>query len=130
MVGRKRAICRGEVQLPLDGPHSINEYRSQWGLPPITERGAAPIVSQKAMTFFQKARSFVRTVSKTLLSHKLSDQTIIDQRLAICQTCPQFENGGCKLCGCRINRAKTLTNKIANLSATCPAKPPRWGAAE
>lgn len=34
-VGRKKAICRGEVELPLNGPNSINAYRLKEGLIPL-----------------------------------------------------------------------------------------------
>jgi hypothetical protein len=31
-TGRRRAICRGEADLPLE---TINAYRRMWGLPPL-----------------------------------------------------------------------------------------------
>lgn len=129
LSGRLKDICEGKVLTP----EKCDNFRQRRGMTPRfskPERAVEPIVSQKPLSIFQKAASFVRTVGKSILSGKRSTQEIIDQRLAICQTCPQYSDGGCKLCGCRINQAKVLTNKLANPSARCPAKPPRWDAVE
>ena len=56
-------------------------------------------------------------------------QAEIDERLAICQACPEYspEHSACKLCGCNINaQANGLKNKLAMATEKCPAKPPRW----
>jgi hypothetical protein len=42
------------------------------------------------------------------------------RRLAICEACPRFLGGRCKICGCR------LRAKIAMASEHCPDDPPRW----
>lgn len=34
-TGRKRAICRGEANIPMSGKHSVNSHRQHWGLKPL-----------------------------------------------------------------------------------------------
>lgn len=34
LTGRRRAICRGEAGLPIDGKHGVNAYRKSWGIEP------------------------------------------------------------------------------------------------
>lgn len=47
-----------------------------------------------------------------------------ERRRVICESCPFFDAGRCKICGCFL-RLKTV---IATES--CPDNPPRWGAVE
>lgn len=128
-TGQKRKTCRGESSLPLNGRNSINAYRALWGLPPLeqlTQRATIPTGSAKTMTFMQRATSFVKTIGKTIANWKLSDQSVINERLAICRNCPSYINEGCKLCGCQVVAKQKLLNKLANPSAVCPAG--KWGA--
>jgi len=34
LTGRRKAICRGEGGLPIEGRHGVNEYRRSWGIAP------------------------------------------------------------------------------------------------
>lgn len=57
-------------------------------------------------------------------------QRVIDQRLAICKACPQYDEARnrCKLCGCCSGPSqKKWLNKLALASEECPDRPPRWG---
>ena len=46
MRGRRRAICRGEANIPLNGRNSINSYRQSMGLPPLkSDERATPVVN-------------------------------------------------------------------------------------
>lgn len=57
-------------------------------------------------------------------------QAVIDERLAICKACPQYDatRHRCKLCGCcgGSGQSKWL-NKLALAIEACPDDPPRWG---
>lgn len=55
---------------------------------------------------------------------------MIDQRLAICEACPQYdaERHRCQLCGCCSGPSqKKWLNKVALATEECPDRPPRWG---
>lgn len=47
-------------------------------------------------------------------------QETIDERLAICQQCPQFKDEHCSLCGCACNENNRLLNKLALETEKCP----------
>lgn len=42
-------------------------------------------------------------------------------RLAICQACEHFVNGGCRKCGC------SMDIKASWAEQACPLDPPKWG---
>jgi len=42
------------------------------------------------------------------------------ERLAICSGCPEFVEGRCLRCGCRLNA------KVLSAAEHCPLVPPRW----
>lgn len=44
----------------------------------------------------------------------------IANRFSICRSCPHFENGGCKLCGCPTNGDVKWRNKLALATESCP----------
>jgi len=52
--------------------------------------------------------------------NEISTDAESQARLQICQTCPNFKNNHCKLCGC------FLTLKTILKTSKCPDNPPRW----
>ena len=52
-------------------------------------------------------------------------RTVVEQRLAICKSCPKWNprRERCGLCGCR------TAVKVKLASAACPDDPPRWTSA-
>ena len=46
--------------------------------------------------------------------------TTIEERLAICQACPNLVDHHCQLCGCACIADNQLMNKLALASETCP----------
>jgi uncharacterized paraquat-inducible protein A len=51
-----------------------------------------------------------------------SSQQTINYRLAICQSCDQFnyQKQECYVCGCNINNKKQFLNKLAWADQECP----------
>jgi hypothetical protein len=47
-------------------------------------------------------------------------QQEIEERLAICQACPQFIDNHCRICGCPCIETNQLMNKLALASEACP----------
>lgn len=56
--------------------------------------------------------------SRNRFQHRTREE--IDERLAICQACPQFADDHCRVCGCPCVEANQLLNKLALASETCP----------
>lgn len=44
----------------------------------------------------------------------------IDERVAICQACPELSDGVCRQCGCQCNERQRITNKLALKTERCP----------
>lgn len=63
------------------------------------------------------AAAITRWISSGL---KLRSRQEIDERLAICQACPQFVDDHCRVCGCPCVESNQLRNKLALASETCP----------
>lgn len=61
---------------------------------------------------------------------KLVSKEVLDYRFSQCKICEHFNGKGCSLCGCCTNRKKTLFNKLAYPTETCPADPPKWTSIE
>lgn len=131
LTGRKRQICRNEADLPLNGPHSVNAYRTAWGLAPIgdnPQREPASTGSPKKPTLIQSALTLASVVAQTAKRGSLLDEATIAQRLSICQSCEHYTGTSCKLCGCGCGGAKKLTNKLAHAASSCAdTANPRWG---
>lgn len=47
-------------------------------------------------------------------------ETIIEERLSICQRCPHLVDQHCQLCGCPCIAENQLLNKLALASESCP----------
>ncbi len=84
-----------------DDPSSANTGE----LPPIAIRGW----------------NFAKALAKwTAAGFPRRDQAEIDQRLAICQACPNLKNDHCTLCGCACSEKNQLINKLALATEKCP----------
>lgn len=51
---------------------------------------------------------------------QVRSQDEIDERLAICQSCPHLVDNHCKLCGCACVEKNRLINKLALKTEKCP----------
>jgi hypothetical protein len=49
----------------------------------------------------------------------------VEARFDICKECPHFDGNGCILCGCCSGKKRTLFNKLAYPTQSCPDG--RWG---
>ena len=47
-------------------------------------------------------------------------QEEIDERLAICQECPEFVDDACRICGCPCLSENRILNKLTLKSEKCP----------
>lgn len=127
LTGRKKQICRNEAGLPLNGPHSVNAYRTAWGMSPII-RTDQP---SRSSGILSKVASFAGTMIKSAQRGRLLSESEIAERLAICQACEHYTGKGCKLCGCSCGGERKLMNKLAHASSSCAdTANPRWNAIE
>lgn len=95
------------------------------------EYNSPEAIQQQHYSWMQKIGTLATTIGTTVIAGgELASQEVIDQRLAICNSCDQNENGRCKLCTCALTSAATWTSKLANKSAFCPHNPRKWDAVQ
>lgn len=117
---RKRAICRGEAGLPLEGAHGTNAYRADWGLPPLSH-GGSQTAGLSLPPLVIRGWNFAQAIVRwTLAGMPRRTQEEIDNRLAICQSCEFLENHHCTKCGCACVETNRLINKLALTTEKCP----------
>lgn len=83
----------------------------------------SPSILQKAVTFVSEEARW--------LSHGRPYRDVMDidhLYYRVCKPCEQFENDGCKICGCRIvAHERSPLNKISLGTTNCPHPDgPRW----
>lgn len=120
--GRLGDICRGDVDLPLE---KINQYRTKWGLPPLTNRS-----SDKPLTLWRRVKSVAYVAAKTAQSlvtkgKVYASQEVIDQRLEVCKNCSYYSQEKCLMCGCSCKTKQAFRNKLAYEASECPIG--KWG---
>jgi len=89
------------------------------------EEGGGPRQKQSEPGVVRKAASYTKAVAKHAASgfKKRSPEEIERIYTTICEPCEFYnpEEGGCRVCGCRVGRGKrALFNKIAMASQHCP----------
>lgn len=86
----------------------------------------AVIEQPKPLSTLERITTAAKVMASTAITG-MADESLIEKRLAICQSCPHFKNSGCELCGCSVVREKVLLNKLAHITSVCPDKTnPRW----
>jgi glycosyltransferase involved in cell wall biosynthesis len=119
----RSAIRTGVPDLGSVRDHFVNEMKDLTivEFKQLTARVAARPLSttQRIATI---AGVFANTAAK---GGRLAEQSVIDQRMETCKTCPQFDGKSCNLCGCSTTREKVYLNKLAHESSECPIK--KWG---
>lgn len=74
--------------------------------------------------FLERARNYAYAVAKHARGgFRVAPPEVIDQRLAICRTCPsgRFTGDACDACGCTITAApNAFLNKLAMATEACP----------
>ena len=136
--GRLKDLCLG---IGLDGrPNPTLKahaaFREQRGLPPLPATVKRSLIvqprelrpPQTPLTFLERAISAGKCAAGVAVNgfNPLSEEQIA-ARLAICETCDQFVNSKCKLCGCSCGAGQKLLNKLAHADQQCPYDPPKWG---
>ncbi|MBS0205011.1 MAG: hypothetical protein JSS49_19055 [Planctomycetes bacterium] len=120
LVGRKRSICRGEADLPLEGPNGTNAYRAHWGLAPLQSQ-SLPSPTTEPPSLLIRGWNFATAMARwTLAGLPRRTQAEIDTRLAICQSCEFLRHDHCTQCGCACVEQNRLINKLALATETCP----------
>jgi hypothetical protein len=120
LTTRKRAICRGETELPVDGPHGVNSYRAAWGKPPFGESSTTSTPDEPPSLIIRGWNFAAAMARWTLAGMPRRTQAEIDERLAICQACPFLHNNHCTKCGCACVEQNRLINKLALATEKCP----------
>lgn len=68
-----------------------------------------------------QVHSAVKAVGRFIASGlNVATEAEQSRRTSICEECPRFEDGRCRLCGCRTRW------KVAIQSESCPDQPPKW----
>ena len=121
LEGRKRSICRGEADLPVEGPNGVNTYRAHWGLPPLPTPRIPLSSTAEPPSLLIRGWNFAAAMARwTLAGLPRRTQAEIDERLAFCQTCEFLRNDHCTQCGCACVEQNRLINKLALATETCP----------
>ena len=102
---------------------------------PLPALKARRMCGQFSPSLPMKANSYVAAVVKWIAAGRPTrSQERIDEILTtICDAkpvpCEKFANGGCSICGCKVNaNPSALRNKLAMATEACPLDPPRWTA--
>lgn len=78
--------------------------------------------------FARKLKSFTGALFRLARSGQgLLSEDEIEERLWTCRQCPHFRGNKCRLCGCRTKGKRSLADKLAYPTESCPDDPPRWG---
>jgi len=113
LTGHSLKIASGQTDLPVETVRRYRELFAEQGfeLPPLGDRPS----------LLQQAAQFTRAIAKHTADffHRCSKREI-EERLAICQTCPFFDGQAYTKCGCPAGRDNRWRNKLAWRSEACP----------
>jgi hypothetical protein len=78
-------------------------------------------LSSKQPNLVDKIKNF----SHSIIDHaknnfKLAEDSEIERRFKICESCDKFKNGSCSECGCPIARTQNYISKLSWDSEKCP----------
>lgn len=141
MNGRKRDICKGHADLPLE---TVNAYRTRWGLAPLAElpHRSARIRDPKPQrttggcrgcgggprrqpSLIKRAADFAAATARHLADDLApAPPDALQFRENACQGCPLRDGGTCSECGCSLYPTFLNQGKLRWRSETCPAG--RW----
>lgn len=93
-----------------------------------TNDGMAPIFPCRIVKLDSKSPDLatkIKNFSSSLVNHasnsfKLAEDSEIERRFKICETCDSFKNGSCLECGCPIVRTRNYISKLSWDSEKCP----------
>lgn len=72
-------------------------------------------------TFIQKLKNFAKsTIDHIMVGSPTCSEELIEKRYKICQSCENFHNNSCRLCGCYLHRNKKFVSKLAWADQKCP----------
>lgn len=72
-------------------------------------------------SFIKRIKNFaLATITHIATGAKMCDDKSIEKRYEICQSCSNFSNNSCKLCGCYLTRNKQFISKLAWKDQKCP----------
>ena len=84
-------------------------------------RSAAPEQDSSLPPILIRGLNFASAMARHAANgFKRCSKKQIDERLAICQSCPHLVDNHCQLCGCACIETNQLMNKLALASEACP----------
>jgi len=79
------------------------------------------VQEQETSRFSEQAWRFVAALTRHAADGlRRCSQEQVNERLAICQNCPEFAGDRCRECGCHCNERRVFLNKLAWRSEVCP----------
>lgn len=128
--GRAYELCHGKSFSDRPSPSlaAANSWRIKRDLLPLTGDGASvSIVSQTTQLPSLVIRGL--NFGAALWRHAMGgfqycSQEQVEARIAVCQTCENFDGSRCIMCGCACNGNQEFLNKLAWKSEDCPLK--KW----
>lgn len=124
--GRQREICSGTaiVNGETISPDAVAFYRTKWGLRPIGDSPSVPLEPELPPVMI-RGWNFAKAMARHAGNgFKLCEPEQIEERLLICQACPQLTNDHCAACGCACGGSVSVTNKLAIPTEKCPLQ--KW----
>ena len=106
--------------LPID---KVNRFRQRRNLLPIEGTDSNVVESHTAPLppLLIRGLNFAAAMARWAGSgFPIRSQQQIDERLAICQACPNLQQNHCSLCGCACVENQQLMNKLAIATEKCP----------
>lgn len=123
-----RAICRGEDPRVPRCDVNLNRANGFAGripallpLPETGEDGPGANARIEPPPLWIRGLNFSAALARWALAGlPRRSQAEIEERLAICQTCPYLQNNHCARCGCACIEQNRLINKLALATERCP----------
>lgn len=83
------------------------------------------VLSSSNPNLIQQVKNFAYSLANHANNNfKLAEDSEIERRFKICNSCEFFKNNSCSQCGCPINRHKAYISKLSWDSEKCPVN--KW----
>ena len=109
-----------------------HECKKLWTTPPTKENMNIVLIEEikkadypEPPSLIRQAVNYVEAVVDQALFGVEVPEHILQERERICQSCPNYEDKHCKLCGCSL-AGGVYQNKLKMSNQKCPDNPPRW----
>lgn len=74
------------------------------------------------------AKRYTRALAKWAVAGfpTRTQEEVVRIEAELCRPCEYYRDGRCRKCGCNVNTAMVLLNKIRMATEHCPLDPPKW----